>query len=78
MFQTQTGRLMDDFAKLLKGNAVLPLWPEAGKVLGLKRGVTYEAARSGEIRTIRIGRLYKVPTAWLRQKLGLEEPGAEA
>jgi excisionase family DNA binding protein len=69
---------MDDFAKLLKENAVLPLWPEAGKVLGLKRGVTYEAARSGEIRTIRIGRLYKVPTAWLRQKLGLEEPGAEA
>jgi excisionase family DNA binding protein len=64
---------MGDFAKLLKENAVLPLWPEAGQILGLKRGVTYEAAKSGEIRTIRIGRLYKVPTAWLRQKLGVDE-----
>jgi hypothetical protein len=35
--------------------------------------VTYEAAKSGEIRTIRIGRLYKVPAAWLRQKLGVDE-----
>jgi len=64
---------MGDFAKLLKENAVLPLWPAAGQILGLKRGVTYEAAKSGEIRTIRIGRLYKVPTAWLRQKLGVDE-----
>jgi excisionase family DNA binding protein len=71
-------RRMDQITKLLNENAVLPLWPEAGKVLGLKRGVTYEAARSGEIRTIRIGRLYKVPTAWLRQKLGLDGPGAAA
>jgi hypothetical protein len=69
---------MDDFAKLLKENAVLPLWPEAGQVLGLRRGATYAAARSGEIRTIRIGRLLKVPTTWLRQKLGLDEPGAAA
>ena len=67
---------MDDFAKLLKKNAVLPLWPEAGQILGLKRGATYTAARSGDIRTIRIGRLHKVPTAWLRQKLGLDRPGA--
>ena len=70
--------MMDDFAKLLKENAVLPLWPEAGQVLGLRRGATYAAARSGEIRTIRIGRLLKVPTTWLRQKLGLDEPGAAA
>jgi excisionase family DNA binding protein len=69
---------MDQITKLLNENAVLPLWPEAGQILGLKRGVTYEAARSGEIRTIRIGRLYKVPTAWLRQKLGLNEPGTGA
>jgi excisionase family DNA binding protein len=69
---------MDDFTKLLKENAVLPLWPEAGKILGLCRSVTYDAARSGEIKTIRIGRNWRVPTAWLRQKLGLDGPGAAA
>jgi hypothetical protein len=67
---------MDKFAKLLNENAVLPLWPEAGQVLGLRRGTTYAAARSGDIRTIRIGRLLKVPTPWLRQKLGLDEPAS--
>jgi hypothetical protein len=68
---------MDDFAKLLKENAVLPLWPEAGRVLGLRRGATYAAARSGDIKTIRLGRLLKVPTAWLKAKLGLDdEPAA--
>ena len=70
------GAWMDKFAKLLNENAVLPLWPEAGQVLGLRRGTTYAAARSGDIRTIRIGRLLKVPTPWLRQKLGLDEPAS--
>jgi hypothetical protein len=69
---------MDDFAKLLKENAVLPLWPEAGRILGLKRGATYTGARSGEIKTIRLGRLLKVPTSWLRAKLGLDGPAADA
>jgi hypothetical protein len=67
---------MDDFPKLLKEKAVLPLWPEAGQILGLRRGATYAAARSGEIRTIRIGRLLKVPTAWLKAKLELDGPAA--
>jgi len=51
---------MDDFSKLLKEHAVLPLWPEAGRILGLQRNSTYAAARSGDIRTIRIGHLLKV------------------
>jgi len=67
---------MDKFAKLLNENAILPLWPEAGQVLELRRGATYAAARSGDIRTIRIGRLLKVPTAWLRQQLGCSLLGA--
>lgn len=69
---------MDDFSKLLKEHAVLPLWPEAGRILGLQRNSTYAAAQSGDIRTIRIGRLLKVPTAWLHQQLGLDEPGPTA
>jgi hypothetical protein len=66
---------MEDFAKLLNENATLPL-ERAGQILGLKRGATYAAARAGEIRTTRFGRLLKVPTAWLKQRLGLDEPAA--
>ncbi len=35
--------------------------PEAGAKLGLGRNGSYEAARRGDIPTIRIGRLLKVP-----------------
>jgi len=67
---------MDEIRKLLDENAVLPLWPETGKVLRLRRGATYAAAKSGEIKTIPFGRLKRVPTAWLKSKLGLDEPMA--
>ena len=63
---------MEDLTKLLNGNAVLPLWPETGQILGLSRGATYEAARRGDIKVIRLGRLLKVPCGWLRQKLDLD------
>jgi len=68
---------MDEIRKLLNENAVLRLWPETGKlILGLSRGATYSAAAKGDIKTVSFGRLRKVPTAWLRQKLGLDEPAA--
>jgi excisionase family DNA binding protein len=35
--------------------------PEAGRLLGLSRNGAYEAARRGDIPTIRIGRLLLVP-----------------
>jgi hypothetical protein len=63
-----------DIRKALDDNAVLPLWPETGEILKLQRGATYAAAKSGEIKTIQIGRLKRVPTAWLKAKLGLDEP----
>jgi hypothetical protein len=64
---------MDEIRKLLSEHAALPLWPDAGKVLGLRRGSTHAAAERGDIKTIRFGRLLKVPTAWLRQKLDLDD-----
>jgi hypothetical protein len=67
---------MDEIRKLLTENAVLPLWPHAGKILNLSRGGTYAAAGRGDIKTIKLGRLKRVPTTWLRQKLGLDEPAA--
>ena len=44
--------------------------PEAAKVLGIGLGIAYEAARTGELPTIRIGKRILVPTAALDRKLG--------
>jgi excisionase family DNA binding protein len=35
--------------------------PEAGEMLGLSRNASYEAAKKGDIPTIRIGKLLRVP-----------------
>jgi excisionase family DNA binding protein len=45
---------------------------EAGRLLGISRGSAYEAARTGELPTIRFGRRLLVPTARLAQMLGVE------
>lgn len=42
---------------------------EAGAMIGLGRNSAYEAARKGDIPTIRIGRLWIVPKAAWLQKL---------
>jgi excisionase family DNA binding protein len=49
---------------------------EAGKMLGLTRGGSYLAAARGDIPTIRIGRLLRVPRAAFHRML--EAAGAEA
>ena len=67
---------MDDLRKLLTENAVLPLWPDSGTILRLSRNATYAAAARGDIKTIQLGRLKRVPSAWLKAKLGLDETGA--
>jgi excisionase family DNA binding protein len=43
--------------------------PEAGKWLGIGRNAAYDAARRGEIPTIRIGRLLRVPVVALERML---------
>jgi hypothetical protein len=65
-----------EIRKMLDENVVLPLWPETGKLLGLGRGTTYAAAVKGDIKVIKFNRMKKVPTAWLKAKLGLNEPVA--
>jgi hypothetical protein len=57
-------------ADLLAGPAVLPV-PEAGSYLGLSRSGAYEAARTGVLPIIRIGRKRMVvPAAKLAAMLG--------
>jgi excisionase family DNA binding protein len=46
--------------------------PEAGALLGLSRNGSYEAAARGEIPTIKVGRLLKVPKAAFHKMLGIE------
>ena len=45
--------------------------PTAGKYVGLGRESSYNAAKRGDIPTIRIGRRLVVPTAELLRMLGL-------
>jgi hypothetical protein len=51
--------------------------PQAGRALGLTRHGSYEAAKRGEIHTVRFGRLLKVPKAWLDRVLNPEEKSNE-
>jgi excisionase family DNA binding protein len=43
--------------------------PEAGKALGIGRSAAYEAARTGQLPTIRIGRRLLVPVVALERLL---------
>ena len=50
---------------------------DAAKLLGVSRGLAYEAARRGELPTIRLGRRLLVPTAQLLELVGAESNGKE-
>ena len=45
--------------------------PRAGSVLGLGRWAAYEAAKRGDIPTIRIGERLCVSVVWLEQTVGV-------
>jgi len=49
--------------------------PEAGAMLGLTRNASYEAAKRGDIPTMRIGKLLRVPKAAFHKML--EEAGTK-
>ena len=48
---------------------VFPLWPDAGRLLGLGRNATFEAARRHEIPTLRFGKRLLVSKVALRRLL---------
>lgn len=65
----------------IRGLATVALWPDTGQLLGLSKNSTYQAAKRGEIPTIRIGARYIVPVQPLLRMLGAlneEDPSAEA
>jgi hypothetical protein len=61
-----------------KDNLLVYDVPEAGAKLGLCRGRSYEAAKRGDIPTIRIGRLLKVPKAAFEKMLNVTVKKTEA
>jgi hypothetical protein len=44
----------------------VPLWPDAGQALNLKRGTTYNCAKAGTIPVRQYGKALRVPLEWLR------------
>lgn len=57
----------------------VPLWPTAGRALGLSKNSTYQAARRGEIPgLLTFGARRVVATAALRRILGLDTGNDEA
>jgi hypothetical protein len=67
---------INEIKRELSEKLAVPLWPTAGQALDLRRGATYRAAAQGDIPTLDVGRLKRVSTSWLRQKLGLDGPAA--
>ena len=53
---------------------VLNLWPETAKALGLGKNAVYQAARNGQIPTLRIGRRILVPLTALERLLAEGHP----
>jgi len=49
--------------------------PEAGRLLGLGRNAAYDAAKRGDIPTLRIGRLLLVPKIPFHRMLGMTGTG---
>lgn len=58
-----TGRKPRDRSQHDQAERLVYTVPEAGRLLGLGRNASYEAAKRGDIPTIRIGRLLLVPKA---------------
>jgi excisionase family DNA binding protein len=50
---------------------------DAGRVLGVGRGLAYRLARSGKLPTVRVGRLLRVPLPKLLELLEGENPAGQ-
>lgn len=51
--------------------------PDAARVLGIGRNTGYEAAVSGQMKTLRFGRVLRVPSSWLCEQLQVRPPEAQ-
>ena len=63
---------MKEILRDIRTKPTVPIWPHAGKALGLGRGSAYGAAKRNEIDVIRHGRLVKAVSASLPARLKIE------
>jgi len=67
----------DEIRKEILTKLAVPVWPVAGRALGLGQHSALKAAKNGGIPTVEgMGRKKPVPTIWLRHVLGLDEQAA--
>jgi hypothetical protein len=67
----------EEIRKEILTKLAVPLWPTAGRALGLGQHAAHAAAKNGAIPTLEgMGRKKPVPTSWLREVLGLDEQAA--
>jgi hypothetical protein len=50
--------------------ALLNLWPQTGRILGLPRGPVFRAAARGDLPTVRLGKRIFVSSARLAEQIG--------
>lgn len=72
-----SGMSMEEAVRMCRESTTVPMWPHAGRALGWSRDKTYSAANAGEIGgLIKVGRVNRVSTAWLRRVLCLDNSEA--
>jgi excisionase family DNA binding protein len=62
---------MTDIAKILSNPALTP--QEVRQLLRSGKNATYNAIKSGEIPSFRFGDSIRIPTVWMREKLGIPQ-----
>jgi hypothetical protein len=68
------GMPCNEFRAYLDRHPTVSLWPTTGRALGYSRSLTYDLARAGGIRVLRLGaHRCRVPSSWLSAKLFGEE-----
>ena len=68
-----TGRKPRDGGEHDQAERLVYTVPEAGRLLGLGRNAAYDAAKRGDIPTLRIGRLLLVPKIPFLRMLGIAD-----
>jgi hypothetical protein len=63
---------LKEILREIRNKPTVPLWPHAGRALGISRGATYQAAANGQIDILEIGRRKLAISATLRRRLGLD------
>ena len=63
---------VEDAVEAVMKKPTIPIWPHTAILLDLSRGAAYEAAKRGEIETVRYGKSIKAVSASLRRRLKLD------